>query len=236
MNTSRSRIVWKHDLETAEIFCANDRFLRLRAESTCMTLLGRWMVGLLSLESCCGWPKMRNLVLEGLRDRKLEDRLQSTYRLSELYFGRRSGENALTASWWHGSFSRRTMASDDRLWTLLFSDDHLLQRPFTACILSTARELLGETTPNATAAWRIMSLELTVSSAGTSFTGSVVFGSHWFLFVSAFLSIYESYPASFASAFLHPFGCSSVFLACSVPCFSILLCVVCWFSTLFHNS
>jgi len=31
------------------------------------------MVGLLSLESCCGRPKMRNLVLEGLRDRKLDD-------------------------------------------------------------------------------------------------------------------------------------------------------------------
>jgi len=32
----------------------------------------RRMVGLLSLESC-GRPKMRNSVLEGLRDRKLED-------------------------------------------------------------------------------------------------------------------------------------------------------------------
>jgi len=31
------------------------------------------MVGLLSLESCCGRPKMRNSVLEGLRDRKLDD-------------------------------------------------------------------------------------------------------------------------------------------------------------------
>jgi len=31
------------------------------------------MVGLLSPESCCGKPKMRNSVLEGLRDRKLED-------------------------------------------------------------------------------------------------------------------------------------------------------------------
>jgi len=29
------------------------------------------MVGLLSLESCCGRPKIRNSVLEGLRDRKL---------------------------------------------------------------------------------------------------------------------------------------------------------------------
>jgi len=27
----------------------------------------------MSLESCCGRPKMRNSVLEGLRDRKLED-------------------------------------------------------------------------------------------------------------------------------------------------------------------
>jgi len=31
------------------------------------------MVGLLSLESCCGRPKMRNSVLEGVRDRKLDD-------------------------------------------------------------------------------------------------------------------------------------------------------------------
>jgi len=31
------------------------------------------MVGLLSLESCCGRLKMRNSVLEGLRDRKLYD-------------------------------------------------------------------------------------------------------------------------------------------------------------------
>jgi len=31
------------------------------------------MVELLSLESCCARPKMRNSVLEGLRDRKLED-------------------------------------------------------------------------------------------------------------------------------------------------------------------
>jgi len=30
------------------------------------------MVGLLSLESCCGKPKMRNSVLKGLRDRKLD--------------------------------------------------------------------------------------------------------------------------------------------------------------------
>jgi len=57
-----------------------DRFLskmtpRLRAESSgeSMTLLGRWMVGLLNLESCCGRPKIRNSVLEGLRDRKLDD-------------------------------------------------------------------------------------------------------------------------------------------------------------------
>jgi len=38
-----------------------------------MTFLGKWMVGLLSLESCCGKPKMRNSVLEGLRARKLDD-------------------------------------------------------------------------------------------------------------------------------------------------------------------
>jgi len=31
------------------------------------------MVGLLSLESCCGRPKIRNSVLERLRDRKLDD-------------------------------------------------------------------------------------------------------------------------------------------------------------------
>jgi len=30
------------------------------------------MVGLLSLESCCGRPKIRNAVLEGLRHRKLQ--------------------------------------------------------------------------------------------------------------------------------------------------------------------
>jgi len=36
-------------------------------------LLGRWIVGLLSLESCCGRPKIRNSVLEGLRHRKLDD-------------------------------------------------------------------------------------------------------------------------------------------------------------------
>jgi len=49
---------------------------RLRADSTgeSMTLLGRWMVGLLSLESCCGRPKMRNSVLEGWNDdMKLDD-------------------------------------------------------------------------------------------------------------------------------------------------------------------
>jgi len=56
-----SRILCKHDLEIAEICCANDRFLskmtpRLRAESTgeSMTLLGRLMVGLLSFECCYG--------------------------------------------------------------------------------------------------------------------------------------------------------------------------------------
>jgi len=31
------------------------------------------MVGLLSLESCCSRSKTRNSVLEGLRDRKLDD-------------------------------------------------------------------------------------------------------------------------------------------------------------------
>jgi len=31
------------------------------------------MVGLLSLGSCSGRPKMRNSVIEGLRDRKLDD-------------------------------------------------------------------------------------------------------------------------------------------------------------------
>jgi len=31
------------------------------------------MVGLLSLGSCCGRPKIRNSVLEGLRHRKLDD-------------------------------------------------------------------------------------------------------------------------------------------------------------------
>jgi len=38
-----------------------------------MSLLGRLMVGIFSLESCCGRPKMKNSVLEGLRHRKLED-------------------------------------------------------------------------------------------------------------------------------------------------------------------
>jgi len=53
---------------------------RLRAESTgeSMKLLGRSMVECLSLESCCGRPIMRNSVLEGLRDRKLEDILLGT--------------------------------------------------------------------------------------------------------------------------------------------------------------
>jgi len=37
-----------------------------------MRLLSRWMVGLLSFDSRCGRPKMRNSVLE-LRDRKLDD-------------------------------------------------------------------------------------------------------------------------------------------------------------------
>jgi len=71
--------LWKHVLETAQICCANDRFLpemtpRFRAESTDerMALFGKLMVELLSLESCCGRPKTRNSVLEGLRDRKLE--------------------------------------------------------------------------------------------------------------------------------------------------------------------
>jgi len=70
----------KHELETAEICCANDRFLskitlRLWAESTGvnMIMLGKLMVELLSLESYCGRPKVRNLVLEGLRERRLED-------------------------------------------------------------------------------------------------------------------------------------------------------------------
>jgi len=48
---------------------------RLRAESTdeSVTFSSRSMIGLLSLESFCGRPKMRNFVLEGLRDRKLTD-------------------------------------------------------------------------------------------------------------------------------------------------------------------
>jgi len=48
---------------------------RMQAESTdaSITLLGRRMVELLGLESCCGRPKMRNSVLERLRDRKLDD-------------------------------------------------------------------------------------------------------------------------------------------------------------------
>jgi len=76
----RSRILWKHDLESAEICCSNDIFIskitpRWRAKSTGerMTLLGRWLVGLLCLESCYVRPKMRHSVLEGLRLTKLED-------------------------------------------------------------------------------------------------------------------------------------------------------------------
>jgi len=46
------------------------------------------MVGLLSLESCCGRPKTRNSVIEGLRDRKLEDiqldTLVSVFKLSDV--------------------------------------------------------------------------------------------------------------------------------------------------------
>jgi len=38
-----------------------------------MILLGKSMEGLSSLESCCGRPNMRNSVLVGLRDTKLED-------------------------------------------------------------------------------------------------------------------------------------------------------------------
>ena len=47
---------------------------RLRAEWTGdkVTLLGRWMIGLLSLESCWGRPMRRNSVLEGFRERKLD--------------------------------------------------------------------------------------------------------------------------------------------------------------------
>ena len=48
---------------------------KLQAESTgvSMTLLGRWLVGLLSFESCCGRPMIRNSVLEGFREKKLDD-------------------------------------------------------------------------------------------------------------------------------------------------------------------
>jgi len=75
-----SRILRKHDLEVEQICCTHDRLLskmtpRFRAESTgeSITLLGRWMVRIVSLESCWGRPWMRNSVLEGLRERKLED-------------------------------------------------------------------------------------------------------------------------------------------------------------------
>jgi len=63
----RSRILWKHDLQRAEIgLCwAIDRFLSkitpwLQANSTGkrITLLGRWMVGLYSSESCWDRPKL----------------------------------------------------------------------------------------------------------------------------------------------------------------------------------
>jgi len=38
-----------------------------------VTVLGRWMIRLLSLESCCRRPKIRDSVLEGLRERKFVD-------------------------------------------------------------------------------------------------------------------------------------------------------------------
>jgi len=57
----RTRISLRQDLETAKICWTNDRFSskitpRLRAESTGenMTLLGKWMVGVLSVYSCWG--------------------------------------------------------------------------------------------------------------------------------------------------------------------------------------
>jgi len=40
------------------------------------------MVGLLSFESCCGRPKMRNSVLERLQDRKLNDMITCSVPLS----------------------------------------------------------------------------------------------------------------------------------------------------------
>jgi len=105
----RLRILCKHDLKTVEVCCANDRFIsnmtpRLRAESTgaSMTLLGRWMVGLLSLESCCGRPKMRNSVLEGLRDRTLED-----IQLDML---------VIVFSWWVLLWEKSRAENDKRSW------------------------------------------------------------------------------------------------------------------------
>jgi len=46
------------------------------------------MVGLLSLKNCCSKQKMRNSVLEGLRDMKLEDiqldTLLSVFKVSDV--------------------------------------------------------------------------------------------------------------------------------------------------------
>jgi len=74
----RWRILWKQDLETAEICFANDRFLS-KMTSSCASRINiweydivRWMVGLLSLESCCR-SKDKKLSSRRIRYKKMED-------------------------------------------------------------------------------------------------------------------------------------------------------------------
>jgi len=72
----RSRLLWELGLEIAEIImlCKCQIFLKInRWEYD----IGRWMVGLLSLDICCRWSKMRNSVLEEIGEMKLEDTICS---------------------------------------------------------------------------------------------------------------------------------------------------------------
>ena len=76
----RSRMWYRHDLDTADIWSEKVRVLskmttRLQAESTGerMTSIGTWIVGWFSFSSCFGRPMTRNSVFEGLRERQLDD-------------------------------------------------------------------------------------------------------------------------------------------------------------------
>ena len=68
-----------------------------------VTLLGRWMIGLLSFESCWGRPTKRNSFLEGLRERKLHDiQLLTLVIVSsrwEILYAKSAAEND-KKSWW----------------------------------------------------------------------------------------------------------------------------------------